>query len=82
MNDGTDLVNLGGSGFAFSGNLLSEGEVFTATSGADSQMFQITYAGGTGNDVVLTAVPEPTSAALLLGGLASVLGFRRARRRS
>jgi fibronectin-binding autotransporter adhesin len=80
LNDGADLVGLSG-GFTFGGNPIGEGAIFTATSGAFSQAFQITYAGGSGNDVVLTAVPEPTSAALLMGGLASVIGMRRTRRR-
>ena len=35
-----------------------------------------------GNDIVLTVVPEPGSATLLLAGLSSVLGLRRFRRRS
>ncbi|MGV3530778.1 MAG: beta strand repeat-containing protein, partial [Chthoniobacteraceae bacterium] len=35
-----------------------------------------------GNDLVLTVVPEPGSATLLLAGLSSVLGLRRFRRRS
>ncbi|MFM7072990.1 MAG: autotransporter-associated beta strand repeat-containing protein [Planctomycetota bacterium] len=48
-NDGNDAV----SG-VFSG--LPEGMVFAATTGANSATFQITYQGGTGNDVVLTAL--------------------------
>ena len=39
---------------------LPEGAIFTA----DGTEFQITYKGGDGNDVVITAVPEPM--ALLL----------------
>ena len=34
-----------------------------------------------GNDVVLTVIPEPTSATLLLAGLGSMAGLRRFRRR-
>jgi len=42
--------------------------------------FAITYAGGTGNDVVLTAVPEPASLGLLLAGAAGLGGYLRRRR--
>jgi len=42
--------------------------------------FAITYEGGTGNDVVLTAVPEPASLGLLLAGAAGLGGYLRRRR--
>jgi autotransporter-associated beta strand protein len=46
-------------------------------------VFDVNYAGGDGNDLVLTvAVPEPGSAALLLGAAAPLLGLRRFRRRN
>jgi acetyl esterase/lipase len=62
-NDGTDAVNgifvMRANPTANFGTPLPEGATF-ATGG---QHFQISYAGGTGNDVVLTAVPDtaPTS---------------------
>lgn len=47
---------------------------------ADGSAFQINYLGGTGNDVVLTAVvPEPAATALMIA-LANWLLIRRARR--
>ena len=51
----------------------TENSIFTV----GSSFFRINYAAGDGNDVVLTAVvPEPGTAALLLGGL-GLLGIRR-----
>ncbi len=68
-NDLTDPV----SGL-FAG--LAEGQHFAA----DGWAFRINYGAGTdGNDVVLTSVPEPGSAALLLGGL-GLLSLRRRRK--
>ena len=64
------------SRFAIGANLLEEGESFFI----GAQDFAISYAGGSdANDVVLTAIPEPGSAVLLLGGLAA-LGVRRRRK--
>jgi autotransporter-associated beta strand protein/VCBS repeat-containing protein len=51
-NDATDAV----SG-TFNG--LPEGKIFTVTTGSFTGTFQITYQGGDGNDVVLTAANAP-----------------------
>jgi hypothetical protein len=61
--------------FTIGGNQLAEGETFT-TSGAD---WTISYIGGSGNDVTLTVVPEPSSTLLLAG--VGVLALARRRRR-
>ncbi len=74
IGDGTEVGNFL---FSFNGNRLAQNESFQAN-GID---FLINYAGGSGNDVVLTAVPEPTTAGALLCGLGSLLGMRRLRRR-
>jgi hypothetical protein len=53
---------------------LPEGSSFLA----GNTQLRITYRGGTGNDVVLTVVPEPATAGLL-GAVASAVLFRRRR---
>ncbi len=81
-NDGVDAISFAdaNSGFLYNSVLLTEGMMFTATSGAFTQEFTISYVGGTGNDVVLTAVPEPGTVAALLGGVAMLASVRRRRR--
>jgi autotransporter-associated beta strand protein len=73
-NDGADAI-IGTGRLAIDGNPLDEGEMFSV----GSQEFRISYSGGTGNDVVLTAVPEPTTCILLIAG-SSLLGARRLRK--
>jgi hypothetical protein len=73
-NDLGDAANITGGLFTYSGTPLAEGALFTV----GAQDFAISYVGGDGNDVVLSAVPEPASAAMLLCGFA-VLGMRRRR---
>ncbi|HVM60277.1 MAG TPA: autotransporter-associated beta strand repeat-containing protein [Verrucomicrobiae bacterium] len=52
---------------------LPEGSTFLD----NSTDFEITYLGGTGNDVVLTVIPEPSSLVLAASGLVMLMMFRR-----
>jgi glucose/arabinose dehydrogenase len=66
LGDQFEILDVGGMRDGqFAG--LGEGDQLTA----DGTLFRITYLGGDGNDVVLTAIPEPASLALavLLAGL-------------
>jgi len=63
------------------GNFLGLPEGSTFSSGGSQ--FQITYAGGTGNDVVVSVVvPEPASLGAIVLAMAGLLGGRRSRRRA
>jgi autotransporter-associated beta strand protein len=68
-NDGTDPVI----------GTFAQGNLVTSSTG---QQFTISYTGGDGNDIVLTAVPEPGSLVSLLGGCGLLLGCRRFRRQA
>src|SRR4030095_9511689 len=66
-NNDTDLVTFDDSNaFTVNSLILCEGSHFNV----GLQEFTISYEGGDGNDVVLTAVPEPASAVSFCGGLA------------
>lgn len=78
------LANTGTESISGTFTNLAEGSTFTA----GNITWQVSYVGGTGNDLTLTAlevgtIPEPASAAVLLGlatlGLVSGLRSRRAR---
>jgi hypothetical protein len=79
--DGTAPLSgyAGGARLSYLGNSLDENEQFTVVDGALSQVFSISYAADGGNDIILMAIPEPSSVAMLLGGIGAALGLRRRR---
>lgn len=81
-NDGSDVIS--GSGyFTYNGIPLFDGAQFGDELLGEDFLFRIDYDGGMmggDNDVVLTVVPEPGSALMLLGGLGAMAAMRRRRR--
>ena len=72
QNNSTDLI----SGTFFG---LDEGDIFSTPNFGSA--LRITYQGGTGNDVVLTAVPEPMTMLAVGLGITGLGGYIRRRRR-
>ncbi|HEY5228948.1 MAG TPA: hypothetical protein VIJ19_10420, partial [Opitutaceae bacterium] len=77
-----DLIDVGNSGTFISGTFegLAQGSIFND----DGAQFQVSYTGGTGNDLVLTdvsPVPDAATTALLAGlGVAAMVVLRGRRR--
>ncbi|MGB8166328.1 MAG: autotransporter-associated beta strand repeat-containing protein [Chthoniobacteraceae bacterium] len=74
-NDGTDAITTGSFRFTSAGDAIDPLTPFTL----GATQYVLNYAGGTGNDLVLQAIPEPSTSALLAGAL-GLLGFARRRR--
>ena len=72
VNDEADAIN-----GVFAG--LSQGAKVLGSFGGEDYSFRIAYNGGTGNDVVLVGVPEPTGLTLGLLGLLACLVCRTSR---
>lgn len=80
-DDSSDAIALqNNGGFTLGGNPITPGQDFLFTSNGFSEYFSLSYTGGDGNDVVLTAVPEPATGGAALCGLVILLTGRRRRR--
>lgn len=75
----TLIVN-DGSADPVSGTFAGLPEGAPVIAAGTGQQYTISYVGGDGNDVTLTAVPEPGSAAMLLAGTGLLVGIRRRKR--
>jgi fibronectin-binding autotransporter adhesin len=69
-NDGTDPVT-----GTFAG--LAQGVEFSVPGLPDGEGFKISYLGGSGNDVILIVIPEPSALALVLAAAAVMIWRRR-----
>lgn len=74
LNDAADAIS---GHLTYNSVVLDEGTQFTVISGPFTQPFAITYLGGDGNDLVLSAIPEPGASLLLLAACGLVLRRRR-----
>jgi autotransporter-associated beta strand protein len=69
-----------GARLSYQGNALDENEQFTVFGLNVSQIFTISYTADGGNDITLVAIPEPSTAMLLVGSVGAMLGLKRKRR--
>lgn len=76
-NDGVDAIT--GSFATINGVAFGPGNTFNLTYNSATYGFQLSYTGGTGNDLVasVTAIPEPSTWLLLALGLTVVVTLRR-----
>jgi len=76
-NTGSNAIGGTTGLFTWSGSegVLTEGEQFSVA----GNVFEISYVGGSGNDVVLTAVPEPSAWLALVSGAGMLVSWRRFR---
>jgi len=77
-NDAAEAVS--GVFGTINGAAFGAGNTFTLTNDQGSFQYELSYTGGDGNDLVITAVPEPAVCALVATGLAGLLWRRRAAR--
>jgi len=79
-NDGVDLIS--GSFATINGAAFGPGDTFNLTFNSATYGFQLSYTGGTGNDLVaiVTAVPEPSILVFLAVGMTVVITLRPRRR--